>query len=233
MASLGDKFQDLKNTITGEHQPGRWEEDGPHYRTDWEQRYGTAGGRWEDAEPAYRYGWERANDRQYHNRTWTKAEPDLHRDWESRRGRPGWDQASAWARDAWNRTIQLREERLRPVKESREAGAVTVDKEVVSEQQAMDVPVTRDEVVIERRAVPDRPTSGEIRPEGEEIRVPVEKEQARLAKDTVVTEEVQVGTRPVTETEHLTDTVRREELRVEREGNPRVRATRDEPSTQR
>jgi uncharacterized protein (TIGR02271 family) len=233
MASLGDKLQDLKNTITGEHQPGRWEVAAPRYRTDWEQRYGTAGGRWEEAEPAYRYGWEQANNRLYHNRTWTQAEPELRREWEGRKGRPGWDQARGWAREAWNRTIELREEQLRAVKDTRETGAVTVNKEVVTEQKTVDVPVTHEEVVIERHPVQGRPASGEIKPEGEEIRVPVQEEQARLEKQTVVTEELQVGKRPVTETEHLTDTVRREELRVGKEGNPRVRDTRKEPPTRR
>jgi len=233
MANLGDKVQDLKNSITGEHKPGRWEEEAPHHRTEWEQRYGSAGGRGEEAEPAYRYGWERANDRQYHNRTWTEAEPALRQEWEGRKGRPGWDQASGWSRDAWNKTIQLREEQLRAVKDTRETGAVTVNKEVVAERKTVDVPVTHEEVVIERHQVKDRPASGAIRPEGEEIRVPVEAEQARLKKDTVVTEEVQVGKRSVTETEHLTDTVRREELRVDQEGTPRVRDARDEPPTRR
>ena len=233
MANLGDKVQDLKNTVTGEHQPGRWEDDAPRYRAEWEQRYGQAGGRWEEAEPSYRYGWERANDRQYHNRTWSEAEPELRRDWQARQGRPPWDQMSNWARDAWNKTIQLREEQLRPVKETRETGAVTVNKEVVTEQKTLDVPVTHEEVVIERHPVQGRAASGEIKPEGEEIRVPVEAEQVRLEKDTVVTEEVQVGKRPVTETEHLTDTVRREELRMDKEGDPRVRDAREEPPATR
>ena len=232
MADLGDKIQDLKNTITGEHKPGRWEDEVAHHRTDWQQRYGTAGGRWEEAEPAYRYGWEKANDRQYHNRSWAEAEPDLRRDWEGRQGRPGWDRAGAWARDAWNKTIQLREEQLRAVKDTREAGAVTVNKEVVTEQKTVDVPVTHEEVVIERHPVQDRPASGEIR-EGEELRVPVQAEQARLEKQTVVTEEVQVGKRPVTETEHLTDTVRREELQVDQEGKAKVRDAREEPPARR
>src|SRR4051794_23991905 len=104
MASLGDKLQDLKNTITGEDKPARWEDEAPHYR----------------------YGWEKANDRQHHNRTWTEAEPELRREWEGRKARPGWEQASGRARDAWNKTIQLREEQLRAVKDTHEAGAVTV-----------------------------------------------------------------------------------------------------------
>jgi uncharacterized protein (TIGR02271 family) len=142
-----------------------------------------------------------------------------------------WNQASDWARDAWNKTIQLREERLRAVKDTRETGAVTVKKEVVSAQQTVDVPVKHEEVVIERHPVHGQPARGGIRPEGEEIRVPVQKEKVRLEKQTAVAEEVQVGKRPVTETEHLTDTVRREELRVDKEGNAKVRDTRKEPPT--
>lgn len=233
MPGIDNKFRDLKNTITGEHKPGRWEDDAPRYQADWQAQYGTAGGRWDEAEPSFRYGWEKANDRQYHNRTWTEAEPDLQRDWHSRQGRPEWDQASSWARDAWNKTIELREERLRAVKETHEAGVVTIDKEVVTEQQTIDVPVTHEEVVIERHAVAGRPVSGEPIREGEEIRVPVEAEQARLEKETVVTEEVQVGKRPVTETEHLTATVRREELRQDKQGDVRVRDAREQPPGRR
>ena len=40
-------------------------------------------------------------------------------------------------------------------------------------------------------------------------------EQVTLAKNTVVREEVEVGKRAVTETQHLTGTVQHEELRVE------------------
>jgi len=233
MANVGDKLRDLKNTITGDHQPGRWEDEAPDYRADWQEQHATAGGRWEEAEPSYRYGWEKANDRQYHNRNWTEAEADLGREWQDRQGRPDWSQASGWTRDAWNKTIQLREERLRAVKETQEAGSVTINKEVVTEQQAIDVPVTHEEVVIERHPVAERPSSGATIGEGEEIRVPVEAERARLEKETVVAEELQVGKRPVTETEHLTGTVRREELRMDKEGDVRVRDTRDEPPARR
>ena len=115
--------------------------------------------------------------------------------------------------------VQLREEELRPRKETVQAGEVGLRKEVVSEQQTIDVPVTREEVVIERHPVAGgRPASGEIGTD-EEIRVPVQEERARAEKETVVTEEIEVGKRAVTETEQLTDTVRREEARIEREGD--------------
>ena len=120
-------------------------------------------------------------------------------------------------------TTQLREERLRAEKETAQAGEVRVGKEVVTEQRSVDVPVTHEEVYVERRPVTgNRPAGGEIR-EGQEIRVPVREEEAHLEKQTVVTEEVNVGKRPVTEQEHLTGTVRREEARVETTGDVDVR----------
>jgi uncharacterized protein (TIGR02271 family) len=116
------------------------------------------------------------------------------------------------------RGVELHEEQLRPRKETVEAGEVALRKDVVTEQKTMDVPVTREEVVVERHPVAGRPAGGEIH-EGEEVRVPVREEQVRLDKEAVVTEEVSVGKRPVTDNERVSGTVRREEARVETEGD--------------
>jgi uncharacterized protein (TIGR02271 family) len=122
------------------------------------------------------------------------------------------------------RSVQLREERLRAEKETVRAGEVALRKEVVTEQKSIDVPVTHEEVVVERRPVEGRPAAGDMR-EGEQIRVPVRDEQVRLDKQTVVTEEVSVGKRPVVETERVSGTVRREEAHVETTGDVIVRDT--------
>lgn len=122
-------------------------------------------------------------------------------------------------------TVQLREEQLRARKEMVEAGEVDVRKEVVSEQRTIDVPVTREEVVIERRPIDrveaDRMDVGDIR-EGETIRVPVREEHVTVEKRPVVTEEVSVGKRQVTENERVSDTVRREEAVIDRTGDVNV-----------
>jgi len=128
-------------------------------------------------------------------------------------------------------TVQLREEQLRARKETVEAGEVEIRKEVVSEQRTIEVPVTREEVVIERRPVDrvesDRTDVGDIR-EGETISVPVREEQVTVEKRPVVTEEVSVGKRQVTETERVSDTVRREEAVIDRTGDGNVGGDRDE-----
>lgn len=121
-------------------------------------------------------------------------------------------------------TMQLHEEHLRPHKEAVNAGAAKVRKDVVTEQQEVQVPVTREEVVVERRPASGHASGADIRP-GEEVRIPVSEERVHVDKENVVKEEVSVGKRKVTDTKPVSGTVRKEEVRVEREGDVDVRGT--------
>src|SRR5439155_522664 len=87
------------------------------------------------------------------------------------RGALAGGRARAAVKDAYDRTIQLREERLKVNKPPVETGNVHVRKEVVTERKTLDVPIEREEVVVERRPVSGQATSGEIG--AEEIRIPV------------------------------------------------------------
>jgi len=118
------------------------------------------------------------------------------------------------------RSLRLREERLNVSKERVQAGEVGLHKEVVSEQKTINVPVTHEEVIIERHAVTDGRVDNTPIGEGEVIRVPVSEEQVNVTKNTVVTGEVAIGKRAVEETQQVTDTVRREEARIDQQGNP-------------
>ncbi len=117
------------------------------------------------------------------------------------------------------RTLQLREEELQARKQSVETGKVRIGKEVVSEQKTIEVPVTREEVTVERHAVDRRPAEGVIGDTDETIRVPVHEEKVSAEKRAVVTEEIEVGKRKVQETKQVSGTVRREEARIEGEGD--------------
>jgi uncharacterized protein (TIGR02271 family) len=119
-------------------------------------------------------------------------------------------------------TIQVKEERLLAEKRPVNAGEVRVHKEVHTETRNIEVPVQREEVVIERTPAHGKAATGEIR-EGEEIRIPVREEQVNLVKEAVVTEEVKVGKRVVQDTEHVSGQVRKEEVHVDREGDVEVR----------
>ena len=118
--------------------------------------------------------------------------------------------------------LQLRGELLRTHKERVQRGEVRLRKEVVTENQTINVPVTREELVIERT----RPT-GEARATGEigtdqEIRVPLSEERVNVEKKPIVNEEVRVGKRQVQDTRNVSDKVRHEELRVDKEGDVNV-----------
>ena len=216
----------------------QWADVRPQYQTHWQGRQGMQGERWEEHEPHYRHGWEARNDPRYQGRGWNEVEADVRRDWESRNQATQWSRAGESVRAGWETDIQgagavqLREERLVPEKTTVQAGEVGIRKEVVAEQQTVDVPVTREEVVIQRHAVnqpSDRPVG-----EGETVTVPVREEHATAQKEAVVTEEISVGKRTVQETERVAGTVRREEARVVEEGDATVHGAREqEPPARR
>jgi uncharacterized protein (TIGR02271 family) len=117
--------------------------------------------------------------------------------------------------------VALREEELQARTTRGQAGQVVIDKDVVEEQRSIDVPVTHDEVVIQRR-----PVSGQTGSAGDlgdatsdSIRVPVMAEQVEVSKQPRVVEELEISKRPVTETQRVSDTVRRETADVRDEGD--------------
>jgi uncharacterized protein (TIGR02271 family) len=119
-------------------------------------------------------------------------------------------------------SLQLREEQLRTEKERVQAGEVRVRKEVVTEERTLEVPVTREEVVVERRpAAQGEQASGRIE-DGEEIRIPLMEEEVHVEKTPVVREEVSLKKRQVQSTQKVSDTVRREEAHIEQSGDARI-----------
>jgi len=137
------------------------------------------------------------------------------------------DYASTGAQEAGTegeQRVRLREEQLRAQKQPVETGEARLRKDVVSEQQSIDVPVTHEEVYVERRPGSGQPTDQPLG-EGETYRVPVRDEQVSVDKQAVEREEVSMGKRPVEETKRVSDTVRREEARVERTGDANVRGS--------
>jgi len=142
--------------------------------------------------------------------------------WTILRRHGGYDRASA-ANMAGTQRVQVHEEHLHVHKQPVQTGEVKVRKEVVTEHKTVDVPVQREEVVVERHPVSGKAASATDIRAGEEIRIPVREEQIHVEKHPVVTEEVTVGKRKVQETKHVTDTVRKEEVKVEEAGDVKVR----------
>ncbi len=114
------------------------------------------------------------------------------------------------------------EEELAAEKTAREVGEVRISKDVVEQEQTLEVPVTREAVRIRRRVV-DRPgadTSEAFR-EGA-ISVPVREEDVEVTKGVRVAEELEVEKRAVQETQTVTDTVRTERINIEEQGDVQV-----------
>ncbi len=137
-------------------------------------------------------------------------------------------------------TVELVEEQLRAETRSVQTGEVTIRKEVVTETRTIEVPVRREELVIERHAVDRRPVDagdrGKADPliaqltdrlqqmqSGETLRIPIIEEDIVVHKRPVVIEEVTVGKRTIQETQKVSDTVRREEAHIEPHGEVRIR----------
>ena len=98
----------------------------------------------------------------------------------------------------------------------------SVGKKVETRTENVNVDLSHDEVVIERRAVTDaRPVQGNVTlgAASETIKVDLEAERANVSKQAYVTEEIEVGKRTETSTQKVSETVGREVLDVTRTGN--------------
>ena len=128
--------------------------------------------------------------------------------------------------------VQLFGEVLRVHKERISRGEVRVRKDVVTENQTIEVPVTREELVVERVAVSgDTPAPSANIGSGQEIRIPLSEDKVRLEKEPVLREEVSIGRREVQDVARVSGDVRREELRVDDPGTARRSATAEEIAT--
>lgn len=119
-------------------------------------------------------------------------------------------------------SLKLYEERLIANKERFRAGTVSVGKRVETETASVSVPVERERVVIERNNPTDATavTPGEASfKEGEVARIEVYEESADIEKQAFVREEVSVRKEVERDTVSARETIRREELDIETDGD--------------
>src|SRR5215213_4145659 len=92
----------------------------------------------------------------------------------------------------------------------------TVTKEPISETKTVEVPVTHEEVTIEKRPPRDRKytsISAESPVESKtEIKIPLKKEEVQVTKQSYVKEEVVVNKKPLTKTQQVDEQVRSEKI---------------------
>src|ERR1051325_8208802 len=110
-------------------------------------------------------------------------------------------------------TVPITEERLDASKRESISEA-TITKEPVTETKTVDVPLTHEEISVERR-----PASGSTKAERPvqsktETKVPLKQEEVQVTKQPYVKEEVSVKKKPITETRTVTDKVTSEKVKV-------------------
>ena len=111
------------------------------------------------------------------------------------------------------------EEQLDVSKERVESGEVRLRKYVVTETENIEVPVTREEVRVERTPISEEEAAsmrGKNELTDDEASVILHEERVRVEKDTVPVEKVELNKREVTDTERVSEDLRKE--RIETEG---------------
>ena len=115
------------------------------------------------------------------------------------------------------------EEELRVGTETRERGRARLRKHVVTETQQVTVPVSREEVRVEREPITDAnledATSGPAISE-EEHQVTLREEQVVVDKRAVPKERVRLDTETVTEERQVSEEVRKEQIQVDGDDDP-------------
>lgn len=114
--------------------------------------------------------------------------------------------------------VPVQEEELTATTRQVERGAVRIEKDVVEERQTLNVPVTEEEVEVTRRRV-DRDVTdmGHVFEEGT-IEIPLRGEAVEVEKRARIVEEIDIDKTAHQHTERVSDTVRREEVVVEGDG---------------
>ena len=137
--------------------------------------------------------------------------------YENEVGAVGHDTSGPTTDDAMTRS----EERLNVGTETRESGRARLRKYVVTEQETVTVPVTREEVRIEREPITDA-NRGEALDgpaiSEEEHEVVLHEERPVVQKEAVPVERVRLGKETVTDQQQVTEEVRKEQIDTDGDG---------------
>jgi uncharacterized protein (TIGR02271 family) len=113
-------------------------------------------------------------------------------------------------------SVPLVEERLNISKRDVTYKEASLIKEPVTETKTVEVPITHEELIVERRPASKSTTStSDLKPpvtSKEEIKIPLKKEEVEVKKEPYVKEEVVLKKRRVTETKTITEEVKSERL---------------------
>ena len=116
------------------------------------------------------------------------------------------------------------EERLNVQKDKVQTGEARLRKYVVTDTETVEVPVTREEVRVERTPISEEEVAnlkGNIDEAGQEASVTLSEERVSVNKETVPVEKVSLNKEQITETERHTEELRKEQIDSDLDGDVR------------
>ena len=116
-------------------------------------------------------------------------------------------------------SMVLRDEHLQVGTERKAAGRVRLRKQSYTTTETVEVPVTREEVVVERESIDAN--SAEARVDGDNEVSVTTYEETPVVNKTVDAEKVSLGKRQVQETETVSEELRHEDVEIDRDGDVR------------
>lgn len=150
-----------------------------------------------------------------------RFEDRLHKSYRQARYSGGSSAASAAiTEDERQHVIDLFGEAVHVDKEKIEQGELVVRKELITETQMIAVPVTREELVIERKS--QNGTRIDVLRGQSALRIPVSQERVVVRKEAVLNERVTVARRRIEEKKSIVVPVQHEELKVSKSGEAPV-----------
>lgn len=126
------------------------------------------------------------------------------------------------SKESEDQKLRLRKEELDVSKNRVDIGKVEFGKEIIEEQQTLNIPVIREEVVIERKSInepSDKPIGED---EDEHFSLSVSEEKVEVGKHTVVTGEITAHKREIEENREIKETIRREEACINKDGDANI-----------
>ena len=207
------------NTINPEIHATYWQENHAS------QPYAKDGGDYEQYRTAYHTGYTGAQEHAA-TKTFADAESTLKSTYEQAKDSAslGWDKAKHATKAAYDKAAEeiqiiLHEEQLRVGKREVSAGEVHLHKTVHTEQVNVPVELRREDVTVERVAAGDvRAVNPADAFKEETIDVPLTREEAVVSKEAHVTGAVRVKKTAQTETQQVSEQVRKEDVEVVRDG---------------
>ncbi len=130
---------------------------------------------------------------------------------------PAQQRSAQTSREAESAQIPLHEEQLKVGKREVEAGGIRLRKIIRTETVQQPVELRREDIVVERvPATEGQPTGRAF--EGEDVYIPLRREEPIAEKETRVREAVRVSKTAETERQTVSEQVRREDIQTQREG---------------